>query len=129
MRLRYLMYHITSNKQEPHREDKLYLDVMYPFLYRAIESHVQKIELPPFLFWKHTCSQLCSFNPLTPVCTLFSHRNNIVLVVVSSTVRRQRVNCAMTFESMTIKIISNTPSKHMLHICLWVLRYKLNDYI
>ena len=31
------------------------------------------------------------FNPLTPVSTLFSHRNNIVLVALSSTVRRQRV--------------------------------------
>ena len=33
----------------------------------------------------------CPVNPMTPVFTLFSHRNNIALVVLSSAAWRKRV--------------------------------------
>ena len=39
-----------------------------------------------------TADRLPLLNPLMPVFTLLSHRNNIVLVILSSTGRRERVN-------------------------------------
>ena len=44
--------------------------------------------------WENKRRMICIaiMNPLMPVLTLFSHRNNIVLGVLSSPVQRQRVN-------------------------------------
>ena len=47
------------------------------------------------------CRRFLRLNPLTPVFTVFSHWNNIVLVVLPSTVHRQRVKESTTTQLFT----------------------------